>query len=167
MTSQTHRTLAGEGRGEARRPRPGRGGAGPGWPDRRGIIYLLIGLVAILVAVGQSGKEADQAGALKLLAAEPFGLVALWGCWGSASPLRAVGGSARPRSVSTGEGSGAGPRIKSAARAVIYMGFAVLTFDIIAGTRGIRPTVSRTGRQGDALSRWPTGWSGSSAWPWS
>src|SRR5512142_1856597 len=89
----------------------------------RGIIYLLVGLVAILVAVGQSAREADQAGALKLLASKPYGLAALWRLSEAAFGV-------------TGEGYGAGPRLKSAARAVIYAGFAVLTFDVIAGTGG-------------------------------
>ena len=44
----------------------------------RGVIYILIGIVAILVAIGQGGHQADQQGALQLVAAQPFGLVALW-----------------------------------------------------------------------------------------
>src|SRR6185437_8993046 len=43
----------------------------------RGILYLLIGLVAILVALGSS-READQQGALQLLAGKPYGAVLLW-----------------------------------------------------------------------------------------
>src|SRR6185437_7571464 len=44
----------------------------------RGIIYILIGWVAILVAIGSSKQHADQQGALQLLARQPFGLVLLW-----------------------------------------------------------------------------------------
>ena len=44
----------------------------------RGIIYVLISWVAILVAVGQSSREADQEGALQLLAGKPYGMVSLW-----------------------------------------------------------------------------------------
>jgi hypothetical protein len=101
----------------------------------RGVIYLLIGLVAILIAVGQGGREADQAGALKLLASKPFGLVALW-LLGLGFAAYALWRLSEAAFGVSGEGYGAGPRLKSAARAIIYIGFAVLTFDVIAGTGG-------------------------------
>ena len=44
----------------------------------RGVIYLLIGWVALLVALGHSSREADQQGALQMLAGKPYGLVSLW-----------------------------------------------------------------------------------------
>lgn len=44
----------------------------------RGVIYLLIGWVAILVALGKTAQEADQRGALQLLSGKPYGLVSLW-----------------------------------------------------------------------------------------
>ena len=44
----------------------------------RGVIYILIGWVAVLVALGQSKREADQLGALQLLAGKSYGLVSLW-----------------------------------------------------------------------------------------
>ena len=98
----------------------------------RGIIYILIGLVAVLVALGHSAREADQQGAIQLLAGKPYGLVALW--------LLAIGFVAyalwRLSEAAfgvTGEGNGAGPRLKSLGRAVIYAGFAVLTFKAISG----------------------------------
>jgi Domain of Unknown Function (DUF1206) len=101
----------------------------------RGIIYLLVGLVAILIAVGQKAREADQAGALKLLASKPIGLVALW-LLGLGFAAYALWRLSEAAFGVTGEGYGAGPRLKSAARAVVYAGFAVLTFDVIAGTGG-------------------------------
>jgi membrane protease YdiL (CAAX protease family) len=98
----------------------------------RGIIYLLIGWVAIEVALGHSGREADQAGALQLLASQPYGLVSLW--------LLAIGFAAyalwRLSEAAfgvTGDRPGAGPRLKSLGRAVIYAGFAYLTFSVISG----------------------------------
>jgi hypothetical protein len=44
----------------------------------RGVIYIQIGWVAVLVALGHSSQEADQRGALELLAGKPYGLVSLW-----------------------------------------------------------------------------------------
>jgi hypothetical protein len=100
----------------------------------RGVIYILIGWVALLVALGHSSQEADQRGALELLADKPYGLVSLWllGVGFAAYALwrlseAAFGVTAEPR--------GAGPRLKSLGRAVLYAGFAYLTFDVISGTR--------------------------------
>ncbi len=78
----------------------------------RGVIYVLIGWVAILIAVGHTSHAADQQGALQLLAGKPYGLVSLW--------LLAIGFAAyalwRLSEAAfgvVGEGNGAGPRLKS------------------------------------------------------
>jgi len=101
----------------------------------RGVIYILIGWVALLVAFGQSTREADQQGALQLLASKPYGLVSLW--------LLAIGFAAyalwRLSEAAfgvTGEGNGAGPRLKSLGRGVVYAGFVYLTVKVITGTQG-------------------------------
>jgi hypothetical protein len=98
----------------------------------RGVIYLLIGLVAFLVAFGLSSRQPNQEGALQLLAAKPYGLIALW--------LLAIGfaGYALWRLSEaafgvTGEGNGAGPRLRSLGRAIVYAFFAYLTFTVISG----------------------------------
>jgi hypothetical protein len=113
----------------------------------RGIIYLLIGWVAILVALGRSSRAADQQGALQLLAGKPYGLVSLW--------LLAIGFAAyslwRLSEAAfgvTGEGSGVGPRLKSLGRALVYAFFAVLTFRVISGTEG-----SQTRQQQDLTGK--------------
>jgi hypothetical protein len=85
----------------------------------RGVIYLLIGVIAALVALGRSGQQADQQGALVLLGIG-FAAYALWRLSEAAFGV-------------TGDGHGAGPRLKSLARAVIYAFFAFLTFKVIAG----------------------------------
>jgi len=99
----------------------------------RGVIYILVGWVAVLVALGHSSREADQQGALHLLAGKSYGLVSLW--------LLALGfaGYALWRLSEaafgvTGDRPGAGPRLKSLARAVIYAGLSYLTFTVISGT---------------------------------
>ena len=79
---------------------------------------------------------------MQLLAGKPYGLVSLW--------LLAIGfaGYALWRLSEaafgvTGEGNGAGPRLKSLVRAVIYAGFAFLTFHVISERRAARPASSR------------------------
>src|SRR5579859_6254171 len=97
----------------------------------RGVIYILIGWVAVLVALGHSSQEADQQGALHLLAGKSYGLVSLW--------LLAVGFAAyalwRLSEAAFGVSGepGAAPRLKSLARAVIYAGLSYLTFTVISG----------------------------------
>jgi hypothetical protein len=101
----------------------------------RGVLYILIGWVAILVALGQSSRQADQQGALQLLASKPFGVFLLW-LLGIGFAGYALWRLSEAAFGVTGEGNGAGPRLKSLARAVIYTGFAYLTFKIINGTSG-------------------------------
>lgn len=43
----------------------------------RGIIYLVIGLLAVLMAVGYGGKMTDQQGAISMIGAQPAGLILL------------------------------------------------------------------------------------------
>src|SRR5215469_2359858 len=102
----------------------------------RGVLYILIGWVAVLVAFGQSsGNQANQQGALQLLAKQPFGLFLLW-LLGIGFAGYALWRLSEAAFGVTGEGNGAGPRLKSLVRGLIYAGFAYLTFKIIAGTAG-------------------------------
>ena len=101
----------------------------------RGVLYILIGWIAVLVALGQTSHEADQQGALQLLAGQPYGLVSLW-LLGIGFAGYALWRLSEAAFGVTGEGNGAGPRLKSLVRALIYAFFAYLTFKIIAGTGG-------------------------------
>src|ERR1700759_4433250 len=78
----------------------------------RGIIYLLIGGVAVLVALGQSSREADQSGALQLLASKPYGVVLLW-LLGIGFAAYALWRLSEAAFGVTGDPPGAGPRLKS------------------------------------------------------
>jgi hypothetical protein len=109
----------------------------------RGVIYILVGWVAVLVALGHSSREADQTGALQLLAGKPYGLVSLW-LLGLGFAAYALWRLSEAAFGVTGERPGAGPRLKSLARAIIYAGFSYLTFTVIAGTAR-----SQAGRQQD------------------
>ena len=44
----------------------------------RGVMYVLIGILAIELAFGSSGHQADQSGAVRLVGQTPFGGVLLW-----------------------------------------------------------------------------------------
>jgi len=99
----------------------------------RGLIYLLVGLIAILIAIGHGGREADQTGALKLLAGQPTGLVALW-LLGLGFAAYALWQLSEAAFGVTGAEPGAGPRLKALFSAIPYASLSVLTFDVILGT---------------------------------
>jgi hypothetical protein len=44
----------------------------------RGIIYALIGILALEIAFGNSGHKADQSGAVRVVASTPIGALLLW-----------------------------------------------------------------------------------------
>jgi type IV secretory pathway VirB2 component (pilin) len=109
----------------------------------RGVIYVLIGWVAILVALGKTTQQADQRGALQLLSGKPYGLVTLWLlCIGFAA--YALWRLSEAAFGVTVDGHGAGPRLKSLARAVVYGSLAVTTFSVINGAKR-----SQSGQQQD------------------
>jgi hypothetical protein len=113
----------------------------------RGVIYIMVGWVAILVAVGRSSREADQLGALQLLVGKPYGVVSLW-LLGIGFAAYALWRLSEAAFGVTGEGNGAGPRLKSLGRAIIYAGFAALTFQVISGAHS-----SQAGRQADVTAK--------------
>jgi len=128
----------------------------------RGVIYILVGWVAVLVALGHSSQEADQQGALHLLAGKSYGLVSLW-LLGIGFAAYALWRLSEAAFGVTGEPPGAGPRLKSLARAVVYAGLAYLTFTVISGTDR-----SQSARQQDVTAtamqhpagRWAVGLAG-------
>jgi hypothetical protein len=101
----------------------------------RGVIYILIGWVAVLVALGHARRHADQQGALQLLAHKPYGAVSLW-LLGIGFAAYALWRLSEAAYGVAGEGKAAGPRLRSLARAVIYAGLAYLTFQVISGAAG-------------------------------
>ena len=113
----------------------------------RGVIYLLVGLVAVLIAIGHSGREADQSGALKLLAGQPLGLVALW-LLGLGFAAFALWQLSEAAFGVIGADPGAGPRLRALFSAIPYAGLSVLTFSVIVGAGG-----SQAKRQQDWSAR--------------
>ena len=100
----------------------------------RGFMYIVIGWIALQVAFGKSGQQADRSGALHALSGTPFGTVALWvlviGFFGMAlwQLSEALFGS-------PSGGQQAGTRLRALARGVIYgiLGYGVLEYTIGAG----------------------------------
>ena len=111
-----------------------------GWLARagfaaRGVLYVIIGCVAIEIAFGHARNQADSAGAVRLVAATPVGLIALW--------LLAAGfiGLALWRLAEAAYG-GPGPgghkpaaRLAALGKAVVYgvLAFTVVKYAIGAG----------------------------------
>ena len=98
----------------------------------RGVIYILVGWLAILLALGKSSQQASQQGALQLVARQSFGLVVLW-LLGIGFVAYALWRLSEAAFGVTVDGKGAGPRLKSLLRAIIYASFAATTFSIIQG----------------------------------
>jgi Domain of Unknown Function (DUF1206) len=97
----------------------------------RGLIYLLMGVLAMLLAFGQR-KEVDQRGALTQVASQPSGrfLVLLLAIGFAAYALWRLSEAAFG---AAGEGRKAGPRLRSLARGIAY---AVLAFTAVSVLRG-------------------------------
>jgi hypothetical protein len=114
-----------------------------GWLARAGLaaratVYVLIGVLAFLIAQGASGKHADQKGALAELLSHSYGSVLVvvlavgffgYALWRLAEAAFGV----------TGEGTKASARLKSAARGIAYL---ILTVTAVSALRGSSQTQS-------------------------
>lgn len=107
----------------------------------RGLVYLVMGWLALLVAMG-GRAHIDQRGALTEVLAQPFGAALLWlmalgfaayALWRFSEAVFGV----------TGEGAGAGPRLKSLARGLAYTVLAFSAVSLLNGARG-----TQAGQQG-------------------
>jgi Domain of Unknown Function (DUF1206) len=133
--------------GDATRPRA-RGVAGANaddWHERigrvgfvaLGVVYGIVGVIAVLVALGGESKTKDQTGALRELAGEPFGTVLL----GALAIGLAAYAIYRLIEVFTGSETEEGKsdkveRAASVVRFVIYTGLCVSAVRIITDTGG-------------------------------
>ena len=109
-----------------------------GWAARlgfvaRGLIYVLIGLIALQIAFGRGG-QADQGGALQQIASRSYGTAVLWllvvGLAGLAlwRFSEAAFGAVGP------DGHKASERIKSLVRGVVYAFLLVTALRFVLGT---------------------------------
>jgi hypothetical protein len=108
----------------------------------RATIYVLIGVLALLLAVGRSASETDQRGAMQQLNHHPGGHLLLW--------VIAVGLAAyafwrfsEAAAGVAGEGKETVPRVKSFAGGCIYALLAFSAFQIALG----KSTGSQAGQQ--------------------
>jgi hypothetical protein len=108
----------------------------------RGVVYLVMGWLAVLVARGGSANV-DQRGALAEVLAAPFGTALVWlltlgfaaySLWRLSEAAFGV----------TGAPPGPGPRLKSLARALAYGVLAITSVSLLNGSRG-----TQAGKQGD------------------
>jgi len=117
-----------------------------GWLARAGLaaratVYVVIGILALLAAIGSSGRNVDQQGALAELLTHSWGTL-LVGLLAVGFLGYAVWRLAEAAFGVTGEPDGAGPRLKSAFRGVVYL---ALTFTAVSALRG--STQSQKGKQ--------------------
>ena len=117
-----------------------------GWLARigltaRGIVYLVIGWLAVLVGLG-GRANIDQRGALTEILAQPYGAMMLvlltigfaaYALWRLSESAFGV----------TGQGKKAGPRLKSLARAVSYLAMAFTAWSLLQEASG-----TQAGQQG-------------------
>lgn len=99
----------------------------------RAAVYLLMGALAVAVALGRSTSDTDQRGALTEVSRHQGGKVLLlvmavgfagYALWRYSEAAVGV----------AGEGRGAGPRLKSLVRGLIYTSFAVTTVLVLTAS---------------------------------
>ncbi|MGW7619422.1 DUF1206 domain-containing protein [Streptomyces antimycoticus] len=116
----------------------------------RGVLYLLIGVLALRIALGDSGEQADRGGALQVLAQQPFGAALVWAvgiglvCMALWRLSEAVFGAAGP------DGGAARKRLAGAARAVFY---GVVAYSVLSFATGERGSGSSDRQSQDVTAR--------------
>lgn len=101
----------------------------------RGLMYIVIGWIALQIAFRKSGQQADRTGALHALGGTPFGAAALWllvvgffgmALWRLSEALFGTAGASRHQAIA---------RLQALAKAVVYviLGYGVLEYAIGAG----------------------------------
>ncbi|MET8954627.1 DUF1206 domain-containing protein [Streptomyces sp. NPDC004533] len=103
-----------------------------------GVIYLLIGLLALRIAFGDRREQADRSGAVDRIAHEPFGAVLLWALGAGFAGMalwrlsESVFGSVGP------DGRKATQRLSALVRSVFYgcVAYSVLSFAAGYGDQG-------------------------------
>lgn len=98
----------------------------------RGGIYVLVGIIAVQIALGRGG-QADQGGALTQIAAKSYGTVLLWALVAGFAGLTLWRLSEAAFGANTPDGHKTAERLKSLASAVLYAFFFVSTLKLVTG----------------------------------
>jgi hypothetical protein len=99
----------------------------------RGFVYVVIGWLAVQIALGHGSQEANQRGALATVGQHSGGKVLLW-VLGFGFAAYALWRLSEAAFGTAAEGRKPGPRVQSLVRGIVYATFAVTTFSFIAGT---------------------------------
>jgi len=128
----------------------------------RGILYLLVGGLAIDVAQGQTGATASQQGAIEAVAGRPFGhalLIAFaiglagYAAWRATQALSG-------REVESGQPRKASDRLSAAASAVAYLAVFGMTIGVLIGSSSSGGGLERFTKWAMGISPWLVGGAG-------
>lgn len=102
-----------------------------------GVMYVVVGWLALQIAFGDPAGEASGQGALREIAQQPFGEVLLWlACVGFAALAVWKICEALAGHVEEDGGKQVAARAGSAAKAVVFVVLAVLAFQTLTGSSG-------------------------------
>ncbi|MFF9869486.1 DUF1206 domain-containing protein [Streptomyces sp. NPDC013953] len=110
----------------------------------RGVLYVLIGLIALRIASGDGGGQADRGGALAELAARPMGSVLLWALGAGLIGMAVWRLSEAVFGAAGADGRKARKRLLSGARCVFY---AFVAYSVLAFAAGESGSGSGSGDQ--------------------
>jgi hypothetical protein len=124
----------------------------------RGVIYVLVGVLAVRIALGGSdGKEADRSGAVATIGEQPFGRVMLWALSAGFAGMALWRLSVAVLGRGTGE-DGWTKRSADLGRAVFnaFLSFSLVQ-TLLAGTGGTRSSNESSKEYTATVLGWPAG----------
>ncbi|MDK1471935.1 DUF1206 domain-containing protein [Streptomyces sp. 549] len=107
----------------------------------RGVIYLLMGAIALRIAFGGESQEADRGGALQELASRPFGAYLVWAVGIGLAGMALWRLSEAAVGVAGPDGHKASKRVVSGFRGLAY---AVITYSVLAVAAGAKSSGSNS-----------------------
>jgi len=124
----------------------------------RGVLYVLVGWIAVQVAFGNSSQQADRTGALQQISSTPVGGVLLWllvvGFFGMTLWRLSEAAFGAP---GTDDARKASKRLAAAGRAVVYAVIAVNVLKFATGTGGSQSSDKQSVDLTATLLKYPGG----------